>query len=150
SSKGPWENPLLRSGLALAGVNQRHSTSPADDDGVLTALEVTSMHLHGTALVVLSACDTGRGEVVNGEGVYGLRRAFTLAGARSQVSTLWKVDDQATRDIMVAFYQNLRRGLGITEALRQVQRERSKRESPYYWAAFVASGDWSPLPWRRP
>ncbi|MDR7992905.1 CHAT domain-containing protein [Thermosynechococcus sp. TG252] len=138
------ENPLLRSGLALAGFNQRQSGSDVDD-GVLTALEVTGMNLSGTELVVLSACDTGRGDVVNGEGVYGLRRAFTLAGARSQVSTLWKVDDQVTRDIMVAFYQNLRRGMGRTEALRQVQLQRLKDESPYYWAAFVSSGDWSPL-----
>ncbi|WNC59947.1 CHAT domain-containing protein [Thermosynechococcus sp. QS41] len=138
------ENPLLRSGLALAGFNQRQSGSDVDD-GVLTALEVTGMNLSGTELVVLSACDTGRGEVVNGEGVYGLRRAFTIAGARSQVSTLWKVDDQVTRDMMVAFYQNLRRGMGRTEALRQVQLQRLKDESPYYWAAFVSSGDWSPL-----
>ncbi|QEQ01102.1 CHAT domain-containing protein [Thermosynechococcus sp. CL-1] len=138
------ENPLLRSGLALAGFNQRQSGSDVED-GVLTALEVTGMNLRGTELVVLSACDTGRGEVVNGEGVYGLRRAFTLAGARSQVSTLWKVDDQVTRDMMVAFYQNLRRGMGRTEALRQVQLQRLKDESPYYWAAFVSSGDWSPL-----
>nr|WP_315897329.1 CHAT domain-containing protein [Thermosynechococcus sp. HN-54] len=142
------ENPLLRSGLALAGFNQRQSGSDMDD-GVLTALEVTGMNLTGTELVVLSACDTGRGEVVNGEGVYGLRRAFTLAGARSQVSTLWKVDDQATREIMIAFYQNLRRGMGRTEALRQVQLQRLKQELPYYWAAFVSSGNWSPIPLPR-
>ncbi|BCX11735.1 MAG: hypothetical protein KatS3mg067_0673 [Thermosynechococcus sp.] len=144
SSRGVLENPLLRSGLALAGFNTRQRGS-AMDDGVLTALEVTGMNLRGTELVVLSACDTGRGEVVNGEGVYGLRRAFTLAGARSQVTTLWKVADQTTREIMVAFYQNLRRGMGRTEALRQVQLQRLKEESPYYWAAFVSSGDWSPL-----
>ncbi|MFN4270771.1 MAG: CHAT domain-containing tetratricopeptide repeat protein [Thermosynechococcus sp.] len=142
--KSLLENPLLRSGLALAGFNQRQSGSDVDD-GVLTALEVTGINLSGTELVVLSACDTGRGDVVNGEGVYGLRRAFTLAGARSQVSTLWKVDDQVTRDMMVAFYQNLRRGMGRTEALRQVQLQRLKDESPYYWAAFVSIGDWSPL-----
>ncbi|MDR5639950.1 CHAT domain-containing tetratricopeptide repeat protein [Thermosynechococcus sp. PP42] len=143
-NKGILDNPLLRSGLALAGFNQRQSGSDVDD-GVLTAWEVTGMNLSGTELVVLSACDTGRGEVVNGEGVYGLRRAFTIAGARSQVSTLWKVDDQVTRDMMVAFYQNLHRGMGRTEALRQVQLQRLKDESPYYWAAFVSSGDWSPL-----
>ncbi|AHB89035.1 CHAT and TPR repeat domain protein [Thermosynechococcus sp. NK55a] len=143
-NKGILENPLLRSGLVLAASNARQSGSEGDD-GFLTALEVTSMNLSGTELVVLSACDTGRGEVVNGEGVYGLRRAFTLAGARSQVSTLWKVDDRVTRDMMIAFYQNLHRGMGRTEALRQVQLQRLKEESPYYWAAFVSSGDWSPL-----
>lgn len=140
------ENPLLRSGLALAGFNQRQS---GGDDGVLTALEVTGIDLHGTELVVMSACDTGRGDVVNGDGVYGLRRAFTLAGARSQVSTLWKVDDGVTKRMMVAYYQNLLQGMGRTEAMRQVQLEMLKDSSyqtPYYWAAFVASGDWLPLP----
>ncbi|BAC09904.1 CHAT domain-containing tetratricopeptide repeat protein [Thermosynechococcus vestitus] len=143
-NKDILENPLLRSGLVLAASNERQRGSEGDD-GLLTALEVTGMNLRDTELVVLSACDTGRGEVVNGEGVYGLRRAFTLAGARSQVSTLWKVDDRVTRDIMIAFYQNLQRGMGRTEALRQVQLQRLKDESPYYWAAFVSSGDWSPL-----
>ncbi|MDG2989698.1 CHAT domain-containing protein [Candidatus Synechococcus calcipolaris G9] len=139
------ENPLLRSGLALAGFNQRQS---GGDDGVLTALEVTAINLDGTELVVLSACDTGRGDLTNGDGVYGLRRAFTLAGARSQVGTLWKVDDQVTKDIMVAYYENLLRGLGRTEAMRQVQLEmlnNPQTETPYYWAAFVSSGDWLPL-----
>lgn len=140
------ENPLLRSGLALAGFNQRQS---GGDDGVLTALEVTGMNLEGTQLVVMSACNTGRGDVVNGDGIYGLRRAFTLAGARSQVSTLWKVDDEVTRDIMVAYYQNLLKGMGRTDAMRQVQLEMLKNpntQTPYYWAAFVSSGDWLPLP----
>jgi CHAT domain-containing protein len=113
------ENPLLRSGLALAGVNQRRS-GPGED-GVLTALEATGLDLWGTKLVVLSACETGLGEVKNGEGVYGLRRALVLAGSESQVMSLWQVSDSATRDLMVEYYKRLQAGEGRTEGLRQVQ-----------------------------
>ncbi len=115
---GRIENPLLRSGLALAWANQRKS---ADDDGILTAAEVAGLDLWGTKLVVLSACDTGIGEVKNGEGVYGLRRALVLAGAESQVVSLWKVNDDATKDLMIAYYTALKQGEGRAEALRKVQ-----------------------------
>lgn len=140
------ENPLLRSGLALAGFNQRRS---GVDDGVLTAFEVTGLNLDGTELVVMSACDTGRGDILNGDGVYGLRRAFTLAGSRTQVSSLWKVDDTTTQQLMVAFYRNLAAGKGRSEALRQAQlqlMQDPKKQIPYFWAAFVSSGEWRPLP----
>ena len=92
---------MLRSGLAFSGFNMRQG---GGDDGVLTALEITGMDLQGTQLVVLSACETGLGDVQSGEGVYGLRRAFTLAGAQSQVMSLWRVDDEATKDLMVNYY----------------------------------------------
>jgi CHAT domain-containing protein len=109
------ENPLLRSGLILAGVKQRQSG--AGEDGVLTALEMAGMDLRGTKLVALSACETGLGDVKNGDGVYGLRRALVLAGAESQVMSLWQVSDMATRDLMVAYYKRLQAGEGRTAAL---------------------------------
>ncbi|MFO0701109.1 MAG: tetratricopeptide repeat protein [Nitrospira sp.] len=140
------ENPLLRSGLALAGANQVRSGA---DDGILTALEAANLDLQGTQLVVLSACETGVGQVHNGEGVYGLRRALVLAGVQTQVASLWKVDDAATTEFMVAYYRHLQAGLGRSAALRAVQRsmkENPKRAHPYYWAAFVVIGDASPLP----
>lgn len=136
------ENPLIRSGLALAGANLR--SGPDGEDGVLTALELASTDLHGTELVVLSACETGVGEVRNGDGVYGLRRALVIAGSRSQVMSLWQVDDEATRDLMTAYYKMLDRGAGRSEALRKVQRKMLKKKAtahPYYWAAFIPSGD---------
>jgi CHAT domain-containing protein/Tfp pilus assembly protein PilF len=144
------ENPLLRSGLALAGANLRRSG--AQDDGILTAAEVAQMDLRGTQLVVLSACETGVGDVQNGEGVYGLRRALVLAGAETQVASLWKVPDAATKDLMVEYYQRLLQGEGRSAALREAQRTMIKsktRSHPYYWAAFVPIGNWTPLTQRR-
>jgi len=143
------ENPLMRSGLALADANTHTAGS---DDGILTALEASGLNLWGTKLVVLSACDTGVGEVRNGEGVYGLRRAFVLAGAESLVMSLWSVSDGATRDLMTHYYQNLKRGMGRSEALRQVQLkmlERNPQVHPFYWANFIESGDWANLDGQR-
>jgi CHAT domain-containing protein/Tfp pilus assembly protein PilF len=142
------ESPLLRSGLALAGVNEHKE----DDNGILTALEVTGLNLWGTKLVTLSACDTGVGEVKNGDGVHGLRRALTLAGTETQVMSLWAVSDKATRELMVAYYGRLKQGQGRGEALRQVQLEMLKgvnRRHPYYWASFIQSGEWANLEGKR-
>jgi CHAT domain-containing protein/Tfp pilus assembly protein PilF len=139
------EDPLLRSGLVMAGANGRSS---GDDDGIVTALEVANLDLYGTRLVVLSACETGLGEVANGEGVYGLRRALVMAGAESQVMSLWKVDDAATRDLMLEYYRNLDKGKGRADALRQAQLNLMKKgatKHPFYWAAFIPSGEWSPM-----
>ncbi len=139
------ENPLLRSGLALAGFNSRDE-SATDSDGVLTALEVAALNLRGTELVVLSACETGLGDVANGDGVYGLRRAFTIAGAESQLMSLWKVSDFHTQEMMVGYYQRLKNGMGRSEAMRDVQLEMlQKYEYPYYWGSFIPVGNWQPM-----
>ena len=163
------ENPLLRSGLALAGANSRRAAD--GEDGVLTAYEAAALDLWGTKLVVLSACETGIGEIANGEGVYGLRRALVLAGSESQVMSLWQVSDDATRDLMIDYYKRLQAGEGRTEALRQVQLSMLRsgaqaaaggqrglagqtgqpaaaagdRSHPFYWASFIQSGEWRGL-----
>ena len=142
---GNTENALLRSGLALAGFNVRQSGS---EDGVLTAQEAAGLDLRGTQLVVLSACETGIGNVANGEGVYGLRRAFVLAGAASQLTSLWQVSDAGTKDLMVNYYDRLLANQGRSDALRQTQLDflhSPNYSHPYYWAAFVPSGDWRSL-----
>lgn len=145
---GP-ENPLLRSGLALAGANfERHG----NEDGILTALEASNLNLWGTKLVTLSACDTGVGEVRNGEGVYGLRRAFFIAGAETVVMSLWPVSDSVTRELMASYYRGLKSGLGRGEALRQAQLamlHRKGREHPFYWASFIQVGEWANLDEKR-
>jgi CHAT domain-containing protein len=144
------ENPLLRSGLALAGAN-RHSTGV--DDGILTALEASGLNLWGTKLVVLSACDTGVGEIRNGEGVYGLRRSFVLAGTESLVMSLWPVSDYVTRELMTGYYKNLKNGSGRGGSLRNVQLSMIKsptRRHPFYWASFIQSGEWANLDGKRP
>ena len=138
-------DPLLRSGLALAGFNKRQS---GEDDGFLTALEAASLDLYGTQLVVLSACDTGLGEVRSGQGVYGLRRALIVAGAQTLVMSLWKVDDTITKDLMLAYYDRLIAGEGRSEAMRQAQLAMLRKGDtahPYYWASFLVAGDSSPM-----
>jgi CHAT domain-containing protein/Tfp pilus assembly protein PilF len=148
-------HPGLLSGIVLAGANGPKD----DDDGVLTALEVSELDLTRVELAVLSACETGLGEVAGGEGVLGLQRAFQIAGARTTITSLWKVDDQATRKLMERFYDNYwKKNLGTLEALREAQLSMLRGElargldlekgtdgsrlPPYYWAAFSLSGDW--------
>lgn len=139
-------NPLLRSGLALSGANLLSSDS--GENGILTSLEVAGLDLWGTKLVVLSACDTGVGEVKNGDGVYGLRRALTLSGAETQLISLWPVSDVGTKDLMSEYYYFLQAGEGRSEALRKVQLKMLKdvkRKHPFYWASFIPSGQWASL-----
>jgi CHAT domain-containing protein/Tfp pilus assembly protein PilF len=172
-------NPGLLSGLALAGANRGNRsesshdpTASSTDDGIMTALEVSSLDLQHVDLAVLSACETGLGQTAGGEGTLGLQRAFQVAGARTTISSLWSVDDAATQALMVEFYSRLwdkNHPLGKLEALRQAQlamlhhydprtaklvdrsrglepdtapSETSGRLSPKYWAAFQPSGDW--------
>jgi CHAT domain-containing protein len=144
------ENPLLLSGLVLAGANLRQSAGPGDEDGILTAEEVAALDLSGTEWAVLSACDTGAGEVRAGEGVFGLRRAFQVAGARTVIMSLWPVDDEAARLWMTALYrQHFGKGKTTADAvhgadlelLRQ-RRQKGRSTHPFYWAGFVAAGDW--------
>ncbi len=134
------DDPFVRSGLAFSGANNRKR----QDDGLLSAYEAASLDLSGTRLVVLSACETGLGEIVDGLEVQGLGRAFSIAGAESVLMSLWKVDDSATRELMTGYYSRLAKGGGRAESLRDVQRDflaDSKRAHPYFWAAFELNGD---------
>jgi len=148
--RGPgMENPLLRSGLALAGAQtwiEGGSPPEEAEDGLLTAEDVTGMDLIGTEMVVLSACDTGIGEALPEDGVFGLRRAFELAGARTLIMSMWKVPDDLTGRLMDRFYHHLRNGEGRLHALRQAQAEiRRQHPDVYAWAGFICQGDTGPL-----
>lgn len=144
------ENPLLRSGLALAGANARNNARPDQEDGILTAEEAASLDLEGTGWVVLSGCDTGLGENQAGEGVLGLRRAFQVAGARTVITSLWPVEDEEVRHWMTHLYRNrFSRGAATAAAVRnanvsvlQSRRARKQSTHPFHWASFVAVGDW--------
>jgi CHAT domain-containing protein len=141
-------DPLLRSGLALAGAGtQQDQTGPLRrEDSLVTALELAGLDLWGTQLVVLSACDTGRGDIKLGQGVYGLRRALVSAGVESVVTSLWKVDDEISRELMEGYYLNLLAGQGRAEALRTAMRVlRQKHPKPYAWAPFILIGKDTPL-----
>lgn len=139
------ENPLLRSGLALAGANtwlEGKPLPPEAEDGILTAEDITSMDLLDTDLVVLSACETGLGEVHVGEGVFGLRRAFVLAGVKALVMSLWKVPDRHTQELMEEFYRQLLAGEAIADALREAKLTlREKYPNLLDWAAFICQGN---------
>jgi CHAT domain-containing protein len=145
-------DPLLNSMLLLANVGlplpkEQGAGVALDPAGLATALEMAGMNLWGTQLVVLSACESGRGQVDNlGQGVYGLRRALVVAGAQTLVTSLWKVDDQVTRDLMVAYYKNLLGGAGRVEALRRAALLiRKTHPEPRFWAPFIAIGQNGPL-----
>jgi CHAT domain-containing protein len=152
----PWpdtvklENPLLRSGIALAGANHGLESGEGDRrDGLLTAEEALGLRLRGTDMVVLCACNTGAGEVKSGEGVYGLRRAFTQAGTKSLEMSMWSVPDQETKEPMAEFYRNIVEGrMSRCQALRhaeleqmQIVKERYGHTNPFYWGAFVFMGE---------
>jgi CHAT domain-containing protein len=144
------ENPLLLSGFALAGANHRQAAGPDEEDGILTAEEIAALDLGSVEWAVLSACDTGIGEVRAGEGVLGLRRAFEVAGARTLIMSLWPVEDQVAREWMGRLYRGrLVHGLTTMDAVHQAnlktlsqRRAKGLTTHPFYWAGFVAAGDW--------
>ena len=148
SAEHASNNPLLRSGLILAGVpdptkEEQKADLESNDNGILTAYEAMNLNLEGTNLIVLSACETGLGEVRAGEGVYGLQRAFQVAGANALLMSLWKVDDAATQMLMTNFYTNWSKSGNKLKAFRQAQaqlRLNPKYADPYFWGAFVMLG----------
>jgi CHAT domain-containing protein len=146
SMENAQENPLLRSGLLMSGASATiDGTNSVDlssnDNGIVTAYEVMNMNLDGTALIVLSACETGLGEVKAGEGVYGLQRAFLVAGANALIMSLWKVDDAATQQLMTNFYTNWVKTGNKQKAFKLAQTQlMAKYKEPYYWGAFVMMG----------
>jgi len=143
-------DPLGLSGLAFAGANHRSEAGPNDEDGILTAEEIAALNLSGVDWAVLSGCDTGLGNIQTGEGVLGLQRAIQIAGAGSVIMSLWEVEDRSAQAWMQALYQaRLRQGANTAEAVRRAservlrdRRAQGLSTHPFYWAAFVATGDW--------
>ncbi len=137
------DHPMIRSGLILAGGNyawkEGKPFKEGMEDGILTAYEISQMNLSNTELVVLSACETGLGDIQGNEGVYGLQRAFKIAGAKYLMMSLWQVPDEETKEFMISFYKNwLNRKLSIPDAFRLTQTQmREKYTNPYLWAGFV-------------
>ena len=149
-SKAETEDPMIRSGLFFAGADRTlkmEAPKEGMENGVLTAYEATGLNLQGTELVVLSACETARGKVQSGEGVFGLGRALQEAGAEAVLMSLWSVPDQETQELMTEFYRNWTNGMEKAEALRkaelterEVVKKRYGKDVPYYWGAFVLVG----------
>ena len=134
------ENPMLRSGIVLAGVNA--SLKEGKDEGMVSADKILGLNLKGTDLVVLSACETGVGDVKRGEGVFGLKRSFILSGAKTVVMSLWSVPSKETAELMTDFYTLMAMGKPKADALREARLNLMKKKSnPFYWGAFVMVGN---------
>lgn len=133
------DDPLLRSGIVLSGANRVWSGQPpisGREDGIVTAYEIAQMDLSKTDLVVLSACETALGDIKGNEGVFGLQRAFKLAGVKNMLLGLWKVPDTETAELMKVFYTYYLQGKNVREAFSSSQKEMGRKYKPYYWAAF--------------
>lgn len=138
---GEYLDPMLYSGLLLAGASEASTMEKTGEDGVLTAYEIMNMEFSNLDMIVLSACETGTGQVASGEGVYGLQRAFFVAGANTLIMSLWKVDDTATKELMINFYRNyLKTGDKRASFLDAQKKVKKKYKSPFYWGAFVMVG----------
>ncbi|MBS1652642.1 MAG: CHAT domain-containing protein [Bacteroidetes bacterium] len=143
-----YKNPMMRSGIFLSGANKTYSINTENirsinnfEDGMLTAYEAMNLNLDKTDLVVLSACQTGLGKIKNGEGVFGLQRAFKLAGAKAIVMSLWPVSDEATKDLMVNFYTLWAKTGNLYQSFKDAQLDvKKKYPDPYYWGAFILNG----------
>lgn len=134
------EDPMLRSGLIFAGGNKfwkNTNKENSDDDGILTAKEIANLDLSNCQLVVLSACETGLGDINGSEGVFGLQRAFKMAGVKNIIMSLWKVPDAQTAELFEIFYAECFKGKTIPEAFREAQNKMKTKYAPYYWAGFV-------------
>ncbi len=144
NSNNELSDPMLRSGIVLAGINNylKNGEKLQNEDGILNAQEAMLLNLSHTELVILSACETGLGDVRQGEGVYGLQRALKLAGAKSIMMSLWKVDDLATAQLMSTFYTELMKGKTKIQAFRTAQLQvKANYKNPMYWGAFVMIGE---------
>lgn len=132
---------MLRSGLVLARGNDawKYGSNPYEEEGILTAMEISNLDFGNTRLVVLSACEIGLGDIDGNEGVYGLQRAFKMAGVKSLIMSLWQVPDAETSEFMTLFYEKWFEGTTIREAFNQTQRIMQSKyvDEPYKWAAFV-------------
>jgi CHAT domain-containing protein len=134
------DDPMMRSGLLFAGANNywgKTIDNLTTDDGILTANEISNLDLSACQLVVLSACETGLGDIKGSEGVFGLQRAFKMAGVKNIIMSLWKVPDTQTAELFTIFYSECFEGKSIYEAFQTAQIKMKSKYSPYYWAGFV-------------
>jgi CHAT domain-containing protein len=131
---------MMRSGLLFSGANKYWGNTIetiSREDGILTAAEISNLDLSACQLVVLSACDTGLGEVIGSEGVFGLQRAFKMAGVKNIIMSLWKVPDIQTKELFEKFYEDFFSGKSFHEAFKSAQAKMKQKYSPFYWAGFV-------------